>query len=135
MEKTSQEINTVASFEGAKVTVSTGGKAANVVIDGPFILDGNFFMNSMLEKKFSKGSIVEARMYDPSFEIEDTIRVRVQVMGVETVDIDGKERSLLHIKQIIENFKNIDIYLDENGITQKARILMLNNVIELVIKG
>jgi hypothetical protein len=38
------------------------------------------------------------------------------------------------MKQIIENFKEIDIYIDEKGVTQKADILMLNNRIELVIK-
>jgi hypothetical protein len=55
-------------------------------------------------------------------------------MGQEKLEINGRPKKVFHMKQIIENFKEIDIYLDEKGVTQKADILMLNNRIELVIK-
>jgi hypothetical protein len=132
--KNEQKINTIASFKGKEITVTSGSTTSTVSIDHPFVLDGNFFITKMIEKRFETGSHVESSIYDPSFELENTIRVKVLVVGQEKLTINGNLKKVFHMKQIIENFKEIDIYIDEKGVTQKADILMLNNRIELVIK-
>jgi hypothetical protein len=39
---------------------------------------------------------------------------------------------MIHIIQSIDNFKSVDIYLNFDGIMERAVIKMLNNRIELV---
>lgn len=128
-----QEINTSAVFNGKLATITAGGKSEVMVIDKPFVLAGNFFFKRLAEQEFRKGSKAEANIYDPSFETEDTIRVQMAAEGSELVTVNGKPRRLLHIRQIIEDYKDIDIYIDGIGIMRKAKILMLNNKIELEI--
>ncbi|PKL35724.1 MAG: hypothetical protein CVV44_19535 [Spirochaetae bacterium HGW-Spirochaetae-1] len=127
-----QKMHTTALFSGKNVTVNTDGMESTVTIEKPFILDGNFFMSQLLKEKFKPGARVSAYLYDPTFELEEPVRVIARVMGSENISIDGKTISVIHIVQAIENFKNIDIYIDESGVTQKAVIVMLNNKIELL---
>lgn len=132
--KQRQEINTIAEFKNKTVQLTAGGQKTRFTIEKPFILDGNYFMDFLIKKNFKKGTQVSAFLYDPTFETEDPINVRMKVEGIERVIINGKPKQLIHIVQRIENSKNIDIFIDENGIAQKAIILMLNNRIELIIK-
>ncbi len=132
--KKRQEINTIAEFKDKTVELTAGGQKTRFTIEKPFILDGNYFMDFLIKKRFKKGTQVSALLYDPTFETEEPINVRMKVKGHEEVTINGKTKQLIHIVQRIENSKNIDIFIDENGIAQKAIILMLNNRIELIIK-
>lgn len=132
--KKRQEINTVAEFNNKTVQLTAGDHKTQFTIEKSFILDGNYFMDFLIKKSFKKGTQVSALLYDPTFETEEPINVKMKVKGRERVIINGKPKQLIHIVQRIENSKNIDIFIDENGIAQKAIILMLNNRIELIIK-
>lgn len=130
-----QEINTIAEIKDGRILLTAGGSSSEIKIDKPFILDGNYFMNFFIKNKFKKGSEVSALLYDPSFEAEEPINVKMTMKGHENITLNGKTRRLIHLVQRIENSKNIDIYIDEMGVAQKAIILMLNNRIELIIKN
>lgn len=129
-----QKINTVAEIKGKKIILTAGETKTETTIEKPFILDGNYFMNFFINKKFKKGTQASAYLYDPTFETEEPIRVTMTVAGRESVTINGRKKTLIHLVQRIENSKNIDIYINEAGIAQKAVILMLNNRIELIKK-
>lgn len=128
-----QNISTSAVFNGSEITVTANEATAKVSIEKPFVLSEHYFFKALAEQGFGKGAHAEADIYDPSFELEDTIRVKMAVEGRELVLVNGKPEKLLHISQIIENFKDIDLFLDGDGIMRKGKILMLNNKIELEI--
>lgn len=127
-----QEINKTATFNGKEVTLNSGEYKSKFIIEEPFVLDGNYFFNELLKNKFKKGTIVKAHIYEPTVELEDPILVIVEIMGYESVDVNGTSKNLMHIKQKVEKLKSLDVYLDENGVTEKVVIKMLNNVFELV---
>ena len=127
-----QEINKTATFKGDEVTLKTGDYESKFKIQGPFVLDGNYFFSELLKNKFKTGVIVKANIYEPSVEIDTPILVLVEAKGVESVQVGGRSMRLLHVKQRVEKLKSMDMYLNENGVTEKIVIKMLNNIFELV---
>ena len=128
-----QKVATIAEVKGKEIHLSTGGHSAKVKITKDFVFDGTYFMSRLIAAGFKEGTRVSSYLYEPTFEVEEPILVSVTMAGRERVTINGKSRNLIHLVQVIENFKNIDIYIDDNGVAQKAVILMLNNKIELII--
>ncbi len=127
-----QEINKSATFNGNKVSLKSGDYKSDFTIDVPFVLDGNYFFNELIKSGFKKGTVVKANIYEPTVELEEPILVVVEIAGYETVDVNGKSRNLMHVKQKVEKLKSLDLYLDEKGVTEKVVIKMLNNVFELI---
>lgn len=127
-----QEINKTAVFDGENVSLKNGDYESKFKIQGPFVLDGNYFFSELLKNKFKTGLIVKANMYEPSVEIDTPILVLVETKGIETVQVGNKSMKLLHIKQRVEKLKSMDIYVNEKGITEKFVVKMLNNIFELV---
>ncbi|HPX91574.1 MAG TPA: hypothetical protein PKZ93_08685 [Spirochaetota bacterium] len=56
----------------------------------------------------------------------------VEVQGYKDIDINGKTKKLLLLKQKVEKLKSLDVYINEEGVTEKVVIKMLNNIFELV---
>lgn len=127
-----QEINKTAIFNGSEVFLNSGQYKSKFKIDEPFILDGNYFFNEMLKNNFKKGTTVRANIYEPTVELEEPILVIVEITGYEKIDVNGKDKTLLHIKHRVEKLKSLDVYINENGVTEKVVIKMLNNIFELV---
>ena len=128
------EMKTIAKFTGNKVELDAGGSKSTITIAIPFILEGNYFMNELIKHDFKNGTIIKNYIYEPSVDIEEPVLVLVKVLGREDISIKGKTRNLIHMGFSIENLKNIDSYIDANGITQKTVITMLNNRLELVLE-
>jgi hypothetical protein len=122
-----QEINKVATFEGVYVTLQAGDKKSKFKIDENFVLDGNYFMSKLIENQFKQGVIVKAHIYEPSVEIDAPILAVAEVIGYSSVNVGNESMKLLHLKLKIENFKSIDLYLNEQGVTEKMVLVMLNN--------
>lgn len=127
-----QEVSKIAIFDGNKVKLKSDGYETVFSIESPFILDGNFFFKELMKSGFKKGTRIEAQIYEPSVEIDTTILVVVDVAGREKVKIGSQEMNLIHVKQRVEQLKIVDIYLNDEGVMEKAVIKMLNNVFELV---
>ncbi len=127
-----QVIETVALFRGREVEIKMGGHTSVIKVDRDFMLDGNYFIFRLMEKRFKEGTEIKGYIYDPTIELESPIAVTTRVVGWETVDVAGKKRKLLHIVQTLEQIKSADSYLDEDGVLVKALIQMLNLNIELV---
>jgi len=127
-----QVINKTATFNGNEVSLNTGDYKSTFKIDKPFILDGNYFFNELLKNNFKKGTIIKANIYEPTVELEEPILVIVEIAGYETIDVNGKSKKLMHIKHKVEKLKSLDVYINDNGVTEKVVIKMLNNVFELV---
>jgi hypothetical protein len=89
-------------------------------------------MNELIKSGFRNGTVVRHHVYEPSVDIEEPVLIIVKVIGWERVELRGKKKKLLHIGYSIENLKNIDVYIDDRGITLKTVITMLNNRLELV---
>ena len=129
-----QNMDTVAVFNGKEITVSSQGQIARVIIDKPFVLPGNYLTKALLDKGYVKSSLVEAEVYNPLLELEDTVLIRQEVLGIEIVEINGVKEELLHIREIIVDFQQSDMYIDSSGVPRKISALMLNNLLELVIE-
>ena len=130
--KGAQEINTTAVFKGNEVTLNTWDlKDKKIIIQKPFILDGNFFFNELLKINFKTGIIIKAHIYEPSVEIEKPILVLVESKGFEQINIRNKSMNLLHIKQRIEKLKSVDMYINEEGVIEKIVLKYLNSIFEL----
>ncbi len=129
-----QVIEKSATFRGKEVTLKNDGYQSKFNIDGVFVLDGNYFFNELLKKSFKPGTVISAKIYEPSVEIEEPILVIVEAKGFADIQVQGRMMKLLHIKQRIEKFKSIDVYINEKGITEKMTMKMLNNVFELARK-
>lgn len=127
-----QEINKTALFNGDQVILNSGEYESKFKVQGPFILDGNYFFNELMKNKFKPGIIIKSNIYEPSVEIDTPILVIVETKGYETVLIGNKPMKLLHIKQRVEKLKSMDIYINDKGVTEKTVIKMLNNIFELV---
>ena len=74
---------------------------------------------------------VRAKLYEPTVAADKTILVIINVAGREKVKVRGKELKLIHVRQRVEKLKSVDIYLDDNGVTEKMVIKMLNNIFEM----
>jgi len=121
-----------AFFDGNKVTLTSDGFESVIDIAHPFILDGNYFFKELTKSGFKKGTRIEAQIYEPSVEIDDTILVIIDVAGREKIKVGSSEMNLIHIKQRVEQLKIVDMYLNDEGVMEKAVIKMLNNIFELV---
>jgi hypothetical protein len=128
------EVRTIATFNGSKVELETGEGKSTITISKPFILEGNYFMKELIRNEFKAGTIIRNHVYEPSVDTEEPVLVLVKVLGREDVSINGKTRNLIHLGFSIENLKNIDSYIDNDGITRKTVITMLNNRLELVLE-
>lgn len=128
------EVKTIAAFTGKRVDLETAEGKSTFTIAKPFILEGNYFMKELIRNEFKTGTIIRNYIYEPSIDTEEPVLVLVKVLGREDVDIRGKTRNLIHLGFSIENLKNIDSYIDNDGITQKTVITMLNNRLELVLE-
>ncbi len=128
-----QNIDTKAVFNSGTVEVTSAGVTATAQIEGGFHLDGNYILAEMIRHGFKPGKEISARIYDPSLEPEEAVEIKAVVLGEKDIEINGKKERLIHVGQSIEGFKNIDIYMDKNGIVKKAVIIMLNNRIEMII--
>jgi len=128
------EVKTIAAFTGNRVDLETAEGKSTFTIAKPFILEGNYFMKELIRNEFKTGTIIRNYIYEPSIDTEEPVLVLVKVLGREDVDIKGKTRNLIHLGFSIENLKNIDSYIDNDGITQKTVITMLNNRLELVLE-
>lgn len=126
-----QEMTTRAVFSGRTVELQTGQTKSRIELKKDFIIDGNFFIDRLMKAKFKAGEEIRGLIYEPMIETEDPIPVALKVLGTVKVKIRDKERELIHVAEAIENFKNIDLYINERGITEKAVIYMLNNRFEL----
>ncbi len=129
-----QKFSTSAEFKGRNAVLNADGKIKKIQLSTDFFISGNYFMQELIRQGFKKGSHVEGRIYEPSMSQDETVRFSVAVLGTKTVMINGMPENLIHLKEIIEDFKDIDLYLGDNGIVRKMKVLMLNNRIEMVIK-
>jgi len=128
------EMTTIAKFTGNRVDLNAAATLSTITIDKPFILEGNYFMNELIKHGFKEGTILKNYVYEPSVDVEEPMLVMVKVFGRENVSINGKNKKLIHLGFSIENMKNIDMYMDDEGVTHKTTIVMLNNKLELVLK-
>lgn len=127
-----QEIDTVATFDGRKVTLTADNSSASLTLPRDFMLDGNYFFSQLIEGKFKEGLTLTSNIYDPTIEQESLIPVTITVIGIERIDVGGESRRLIHLTESIGNVKSIDLYLDERGIMIKTVIRMLNTAIVLI---
>lgn len=128
-----QEIKKTALFDGTTVTLESDGFKSEIKLEEPFILDGNFFFKELVKSGFKKGTRIEAQIYEPSVEIDNTILVIVDVAGREKIKTGTGENELIHVRQRVEQLKIVDLYLNDEGVMEKAVIKMLNNIFELVL--
>jgi len=128
-----QKISWSAKFDGKKITIKNDNNTSEFIPKETFRFDGNYMLNELINKKFKKNSAVSLKMYDPTLEPEDIIPIQVKFVGEKEIKINNQTKKVLHLVYAIENFKNIDVYLDSKGVVQKSVIVMLNNKIELII--
>ena len=132
-EDNTQVISWLANFDGKKIILKTDNSTIEFEPSEQFIFDGNFILNEFIAQKFKKNSIISTKMYDPTLEPEALIPVKAKYLGTKKVKINNKSKRVLHLVLAIENFRNIDVYMDSKGVVQKSVMIMLNNRIELVI--
>ncbi len=130
----SQRILTRAEFKKNNVTVDTGYNKATVRLPDGCMIDGNYFISELIKQKFAKGASANAKIFEPSVDIEEPVNVIVKVIGKKEISVRGKIKRLMHIVQAIENYKSVDMYLNNDGVVEKAVIIMLNNKMEIVLK-
>ena len=128
-----QEISWIANFDGNKIMLQMGDTLIEFEPDEPFRLEGGFILNELITQRFRKNSVVSTKIYDPTLEPEDLIPVQVKFVGMKNIEINNRTHRVFHLVQAIENFKNIDIYLDSRGVVKKSVMIMLNNRIELIL--
>ncbi len=128
------EIKTIANFRGDRVDLDTGDAKTTIKIEKPFVLEGNYFMHELIKAGFKPGTIIKNYVYEPSVDTETPILMLIKVIGKEEVSINGKTKKLMHLGCSVENLKNIDMYVDDAGITQKAVIILLNNKLEMILE-
>lgn len=121
-----------AAFDGSRVDLSINGKKSSYVIKKQFILEGNSTIVKLIAGRFREGMEIESYIYNPGIELEEPVLIKTRVAGIEDMEINGKRERLIHITQLIENIKSIDIYLDSGGVAVKAEIRMLNMKLELI---
>lgn len=127
-----QDINTVATFNGRKVELVSSGEKSVVEIDRDFRLEGHYLLSRLIQGKFEKGMMVESWIYEPSIDPEAPVLMKARVAGRETVSINGKDHAAIRVVEYIAKFKSFDMFLDESGALLKADLTMLNMNIQLV---
>lgn len=127
-----QEINTTAEFSGRTVRLDTGDQRSEITLQRDVVLDGNYFLSSLIDREFAEGSHVEAYVYDPSIEMDGPILLKSRVGGRTLVNVGGETFTAIRLNHSIENVKNMESYIDSDGVLLKAVIVMLNMHIELV---
>ncbi len=130
---TRQEINKTADFNGSRVTLKSTDGTVTFTLDEPFIIEGNYFEDQMIRNKFRDKLEIRARIYEPMVEIDKTILVIVNVIGKETIKVNGRSINVFHYKERVEKLKSVDVYVNEEGVTVKISMKMLNNTFELVL--
>ncbi len=130
----SQKIVTTALFKNNEIHIVSMGKKSRIRVTDPFVIDGNYFMSKLIKNRFRDGYTVSSRIFEPSIEPEETIDVTVKVVGIEKIESGGKIVEMIHIIQSLDTFKSVDIFINFEGIMEKAVIRMLNNRIELIRK-
>jgi hypothetical protein len=127
--------STLATFNDGSIKVSINGTEAMIVANRPFVLEGNcnYFLNEFIRAGFKRGTVVKAYIYDPTIDLEDQVLMIGKVIGREKVEINDSIRELIHLGYSIENYKNIDVFIDKNGVIHRMIIFMLNNRLDLVI--
>lgn len=71
----------VAEFSDDTVTLDSDGTKAVYKIPGPFIIEGEFFTDSLIKGGFKEGMEVRARLYEPTVAADKTILVIINVAG------------------------------------------------------
>jgi len=130
--KTTME--TMATFDGKKVTLKTGESVQTFTITRPFVLDGNYFYSELVKNKFVKDSEASAYLYHPSIEAREPFKVTVKVLGKETVLIRDKQKNLIHVAFFMETIKQADYYLNDDGAAERIEQRFMNNTVELILK-
>jgi hypothetical protein len=126
--------NGAAENIDTSATFSNGRASSTITIDRPFVLDGAIYAHELIRNEFRTGTEISFSVYEPSIETEEPISVKMNVIGPVTVVTGGEEETLIHVTETIAGIKNIDLYVDQQGITRRAVITMLNNRLELIMK-
>ncbi|HOO72309.1 MAG TPA: hypothetical protein PK926_11155 [Spirochaetota bacterium] len=129
-----ENIDTTAVFKGRTVTLTAGADTSTFTIEKPFVLDGAIYIHEIIRNGFKEGTEISFSVYEPSIETEEPVSLKLKVLGTEMVSVGNTQKELVHITEAIAGIKNINIYIDKQGITHKAVITMLNNRLELVLK-
>jgi hypothetical protein len=127
-----QEINTVATFNGRKVELASGGEKSVIETDRDFRLEGHYILSRLIQGGFRKGMTVESWIYEPSIDPEAPVLIKARVAGRENVSIGGKDHAAIRVVEYIAKFKSFDMFLDGSGALLKADLTMLNMNIQLV---
>ena len=133
MQGKTQKTSMSVVFNGNNITVVIDGQTEKLQLEKPFMLAGNYFANSQIEKGYKPGSTVEADVYMPAMELEDTIACKETVVGVEKVMVNGALETLIHLKQELDGVTYAESYIDQHGIVRKMVMDVMNNKIELNI--
>lgn len=126
-----QTIDTVAVFSGRTVKLTMGSETSTVTLGRDVVLDGNYFIDTLIKKGFKENISLEAYIYDPSIEIESPILLTSKVMGKKLITVNNETFPCIHIVDTIENIKSFDRYIDGDGVLVKAVLNMLNLTVEL----
>ena len=120
----------VATFNDNDITVTINQKTKQIKIDKPFMLTGNYFQHTLIEKGCSVGSSAEADVYLPCMRLNNTINAKETIVGIEQIIINGQNENLLHTLQEYDGEKIADAYYDKNGIIRK---LIYEDNLEMII--
>ena len=129
-----ENIDTTAVFKGKTVTLTAGSDTSTFTMEKPFVLDGAIYIHEIIRNEFKEGTEISFSVYEPSIETEEPVSLKLKVLGAEMVTVGNTQKELVHITEAIAGIKNINIYIDKQGITHKAVITMLNNRLELVLQ-
>jgi len=127
-----QEINTVATFNGRKVELVTGGEKRTFEIDREFRLEGSYMMDRLIRGGFEKGMTVESYIYEPSIDPEAPVLMKARVVGRETIELGGRRHDAIRVVEYIAKFKSFDMFIDGEWALLKAELTMLNMNIQLL---
>lgn len=132
--KKNHESKMTSTFKGNEVTTTMDKNKTTFKIEKDFILEGsNYFLAKLIESKFKKDNEITAYVFNPAVELNKPILVKTKNVGKEDVEIYGKNISLVHLTQSIENINNnVDLFIDKDGIVIKGIISLLNMKIELI---
>lgn len=121
----------VATFDRQTVTIKHGDHTARVTLKEDFVLDGNYFTHKMIQNNFREGFTARAQVYDPAIELQQTIPVKTEVMGEETIMAGVKPVTTIHLRQSIGKMQSINTYIDKTGMPVKIIMEMMNMKMEI----
>ena len=128
-----QQTSMSISFENNNITVVANGQTEHITLDKPYILGANYFTYAHLQQGYKIGNTVEADCYIPTLELEDTIRCKETVVGIDEISINGKQKKLIKIKQEIDGVELSNTYVDETGIVYRTVISTEDHETELIL--